>query len=130
MNWGEVHNDHLQVAAETGLPGYALFLLAIGIGSGIVAVDDARGRRVIAEATFARAFRWPLATAVFVICLAQFPLELAAPRLMMLTLGSALRNMGARTIGAAIENESSARRTSPQPGFCGAAIVAAGFAIN
>lgn len=89
MNWGEVHNDHLQVASETGLPGYALFLLAIGIGGGIVG----RRRRKPAgasspEGTFARAFRWPLATAVFVVCLAQFPLEIAAPRLMILTLAA------------------------------------------
>jgi len=29
MNFGETHNDHLQVAAETGLPGYALLAAAI-----------------------------------------------------------------------------------------------------
>ena len=88
MNWGEVHNDHLQVAAETGLPGYALFLLAIGIGSGLVGRRRERDGASSPEATFARAFRWPLATAVFVICLAQFPLEIAAPRLVILTLGA------------------------------------------
>jgi O-antigen ligase len=83
MNWGEVHNDHLQVAAETGLPGYALFLGAIAICAG--------KRRTIAstaESAFARAMRWPLATLIFVLCLAQFPLELAAPRLMLLTIGA------------------------------------------
>ncbi len=83
MNWGEVHNDHLQVAAETGLPGYALFLGAIALCAG--------KRRTIAstaEAAFARALRWPLATLIFVLCLAQFPLELAAPRLMLLTIGA------------------------------------------
>lgn len=84
MNWGEVHNDHLQVAAETGLPGYALFLGAIAICAG-------RRRRPMAstpEAAFARAMRWPLAALIFVLCLAQFPLELAAPRLMLLTIGA------------------------------------------
>lgn len=89
MNWGEVHNDHLQVASETGLPGYALFLGAIGVGVGL-------GRRHRAPPTaprppaaaYARALRWPLAAGIFVICLAQFPLELAAPRLMLLTLGA------------------------------------------
>jgi O-antigen ligase len=86
MNWGEVHNDHLQVASEMGLPGYALFLAAIGVGAGI----GRRRRPPAAEprAAFARALRWPLATTVFVICLAQFPLELAAPRLMLLSLGA------------------------------------------
>jgi O-antigen ligase len=84
MNWGEVHNDHLQVAAETGLPGYALFLAAIG-----VCASRRRGGNVTTpEAAFARALRWPLATVIFMICLGQFPMELAAPRLMLLTLGA------------------------------------------
>ena len=87
MNWGEAHNDHLQTAAETGLPGYALFLAAIGTGTGIV---GARKKAIAPtpEAAFALALRWPLATAVLIICLAQFPLELAAPRLVILTLGA------------------------------------------
>ncbi len=72
QNWGEVHNDHLQVAAETGLPGYALFLAAIALCA---------GRRK-------SALRWPLATVTFVLTLAQFPLEIAAPRLALLTLGA------------------------------------------
>jgi O-antigen ligase len=84
-NWSAVHNDHLQVAAETGLPGYALFLGGIAIGAGW------RRRRTAPpriEASFARAMRWPLAALIFVLCLAQFPLELAAPRLMLLSLGA------------------------------------------
>ena len=72
MNWGEVHNDHLQVAAETGLPGYALFLAAIALCAG----------------PKKNALRWPLAAAIFVLTLAQFPLELAAPRLVLLTLAA------------------------------------------
>jgi O-antigen ligase len=72
MNWGEVHNDHLQVAAETGLPGYALFLAAIALCAG-------RKPHLL---------RWPLAAAIAVLTLAQFPLELAAPRLVLLTLGA------------------------------------------
>jgi O-antigen ligase len=84
MNWGEVHNDHLQVAAETGLPGYVLFLAAIAVGAGW------RRSAIVAtpEAAFARALRWPLATVIFMISLGQFPMELAAPRLMLLTLGA------------------------------------------
>jgi len=84
MNWGEVHNDHLQVASETGVPGYLLFLAAIALCAG----GRRRSGTTTAEATFARALRWPLATLIFVICLAQFPLELAAPRLMFLSLGA------------------------------------------
>jgi O-antigen ligase len=84
MNWGEVHNDHLQVAAETGLPGYALFLAAICICAGRRRRDQATTN----EMAFASALRWPLATVIFTICLGQFPMELAAPRLMLLTLGA------------------------------------------
>lgn len=85
-NWSAAHNDHLQVAAETGLPGWALFLAALGTG----AAWRPRGAAApgALEASFARALRWPLAVLVFVLCLAQFPLELAAPRLMLITLGA------------------------------------------
>jgi len=82
MNWDTVHNDHLQVAAEAGTVGYLLFLTSLGL----------LARRVPAEpaprAGFARALRWPLVTAIFVVSLGQFPFELAAPRLMFLTLGA------------------------------------------
>ncbi|HEU4888289.1 MAG TPA: O-antigen ligase family protein [Thermoanaerobaculia bacterium] len=82
MNWGSVHNDHLQVAAEAGVVGYVLFLASLGL----------LARRPSAEpaprAAFARTLRWPLVTAIFLVCLAQFPLELAAPRLMFLTFGA------------------------------------------
>jgi len=84
MNWGEVHNDHLQVAAESGLPGYAICLAAIAVLAG----KRRRGIATTQEAAFARAFRWPLATVIFMISLGQFPMELAAARLMLLTLGA------------------------------------------
>lgn len=85
-NWGAVHNDHLQVAAESGLPGYALFLAAVVVGAGPWrrAAPQPRGL----ESSFARTLRWPFAALVFVLCLAQFPIELAAPRLILLTLGA------------------------------------------
>ena len=83
-HYSEVHDDHLQVASESGLPGYALFLAAIAIAAG----TRRRAAAATAEAAFARALRWPLAAAFFVVCLAQFPLELAAPRLMYLSLGA------------------------------------------
>jgi O-antigen ligase len=86
QNWAEVHNDHLQVASETGVPGYVLFLGAIGVAAGIGARRRAAGASP--QAAFARAMRWPLAVSTFVICLAQFPLELAAPRLMLLSLAA------------------------------------------
>ena len=84
---GQTHNDHLQVAAETGLPGYALMLAAMG--SGLMAAWRA-GRPTKAATPvrrFAHAFLPPFIAAIFVVMLAQFPLEIAAPRLMFLTFG-------------------------------------------
>jgi O-antigen ligase len=81
--WSAAHNDHLQVAAETGLPGYALFLATIG-----VFVWRRAPAATTIEAAFARAMRWPLAVLLLVLCIGQFPLELAAPRLMLITLGA------------------------------------------
>ena len=51
---------------------YALFLAAIAVCAG-------RRRHTL---------RWPLAAVLFVLTLAQFPLELAAPRLMLITLAA------------------------------------------
>jgi O-antigen ligase len=88
MNFGETHNDHLQVAAETGLPGYALLFAAIAY----LAISARRRRDDptprTPEQTVGHAIRAPLAATFFVIALAQFPLQLAAPRLMFLTLGA------------------------------------------
>lgn len=83
MNWGTVHNDHLQIAAEAGVIGSLLFLVSLGV----LARRSSEGERT-PRALFARTLRWPLVTAIFIVCLAQFPLELAAPRLMFLTLGA------------------------------------------
>lgn len=88
MNFGETHNDHLQVAAETGLPGYVLLFAAVAY----LAIPARRRRDDAAprtrEQTVGHAIRAPLAATFFVIAMAQFPLQLAAPRLMFLTLGA------------------------------------------
>jgi O-antigen ligase len=88
MNFGETHNDHLQVAAETGLPGYALLAGAIVL----LAIPTRRRRDSVvprtAEQAVGHAIRAPLAATFFVVALAQFPLQIAAPRLMFLTLGA------------------------------------------
>ena len=75
-NFAEVHNDHLQVASQTGIIGYALFLLT---GLYLIRttrriprdVDDVRAR-------YAATLGIPLTVAFFVLALAQFPLELAS----------------------------------------------------
>src|SRR4051794_3468895 len=89
MNFGETHNDHLQVAAETGLPGYALLFASIAY----LAIPARRRRDIAAdertqEQSVGHAIRAPLAATFFVIAIAQFPLQLATPRLMFLTLGA------------------------------------------
>ena len=88
QNWGEVHDDHLQVMCETGLPGYAIYLAAV-----VAFIVPALRRRTVdaslpARKRFARTLRVPLATTFFVICIAQFPLEVAASRVMFLTLAA------------------------------------------
>ena len=75
-NYSEVHNDHLQVLAETGVPGYAIFIATI------VALATLSRRRPSAVADdrskFTRLLALPLAVEFFVLALAQFPLEITA----------------------------------------------------
>jgi O-antigen ligase len=74
-NYGETHNDHLQILAEAGLPAYLIFLAALAS-----LVMRARAASRSTEARFAIAFGLPLAVSFFVLALAQFPLQIAAPR--------------------------------------------------
>jgi putative inorganic carbon (HCO3(-)) transporter len=73
-NFGEVHNDHLQLLAEAGLPGYALFVAALAL----LASLSFRRRRDVEEErhAYVRLFSLPAAFAFAVITLAQFPLYL------------------------------------------------------
>ena len=74
-NFGEAHNDHLQVLAETGIPGYVLLLLFAGSIAMLTlrrpALDDDRAR-------FAGAFAFPAVAAFLAVALGQFPMELTA----------------------------------------------------
>ena len=88
MNFGETHNDHLQVAAETGLPGYVLFAAGIALLAIPARRRGDRNAPRTAEQIVGHAIRTPLAATFFVIAIAQFPLQLATPRLMFLTLGA------------------------------------------
>ncbi len=72
INFGEVHNDHLQVLAEGGVIGYLAFL-AVLIALGSISL---RGER----ANFARRLALPLAVFWVVLSLAQFPLETTVVR--------------------------------------------------
>ena len=74
--FAQVHNDHLQVLAETGLPGSLLFLGALVLLSAISfrapATPDERVR-------FARLLAFPAALTFAVLALAQFPMQLTSP---------------------------------------------------
>jgi O-antigen ligase len=75
VNFGETHNDHLQLLAETGLPGYVLFLLGLGqlaaLSFGSTPPPNERAR-------YSRLFGLPAAVGFAVAGLAQFPMSLIA----------------------------------------------------
>ncbi len=73
-NFAEAHNDHLQLLAEAGLPGLALFAIALGW----VALQSLRSRGSGEEGAFVRLFALPAAVGFAVAALAQFPLHLTA----------------------------------------------------
>jgi O-antigen ligase len=82
VNYAEVHNDHLQVTAETGLPGYALFLAALVLLASATWRAPAPPPESGADGgrpAFVRLLALPLAISLFILALAQFPLELVAP---------------------------------------------------
>jgi O-antigen ligase len=78
LNFGEAHNDHLQVLAETGLPGFAIFLFA---NLAVAAVSLKSAPHDDARARFARTIALPAVVGLFITAIAQFPIELAAPRI-------------------------------------------------
>jgi O-antigen ligase len=86
--FAQVHNDHLQVLAETGLPGYVLFIGGLALlasitfrSAGAAASSDPRAR-------FARLFAFPAALTFAVLALAQFPMQLTSPMVASLYLAA------------------------------------------
>lgn len=83
-NFGEVHNDHLQILAETGLVGYLIFA---GAGLYIASFSFRRvadNERDSDRALIARHLAFPLVCGFAVLAIGQFPIQLAAPRLTFL----------------------------------------------
>ena len=76
MNYGEVHNDHLQSLAEGGAIGYTAFLGLIAVLGSISFTRDASDPRF----RFARQLALPLAIFCAVFSVAQFPMETAVVR--------------------------------------------------
>lgn len=79
VNFGEVHDDHLQLLAETGAPGYAIFLAILGT---LGAISFRRSADSPAQ-RFAMLLALPLAVLWFVLSLAQFPIETTAIRMLI-----------------------------------------------
>jgi O-antigen ligase len=86
VNFGEVHNDHLQLLAEGGIPAYLLFLAAMA--TLILIARRARGDGEDLRWRFVRTLAIPLAGAIFVLCLAQFPLQVAVTRHLIITMAA------------------------------------------
>jgi O-antigen ligase len=74
-NFGQTHNDHLQLLAETGLPGYAIFLTALVL---LARLSFRRGPAETARERFVRGFALPGAVAFFVLALGFFPMYVTA----------------------------------------------------
>ncbi|MEA2464014.1 MAG: O-Antigen ligase [Acidobacteriota bacterium] len=86
VNFGEVHNDHLQVLAETGAPGLAL----LTAGFVVIALRSRRKRGGGSpSAEVARLLAAPLAALVAIAMLAQFPMQIAASAYTYALLGAA-----------------------------------------
>jgi O-antigen ligase len=87
-SFSEVHNDHLEVLAETGVPGYLIFLGCLGwLGS--LSLRRRSPEPMELEQEFARVLSLPLATGFAVLTLAQFPLQMPAAALSYLFLAAA-----------------------------------------
>jgi O-antigen ligase len=85
--FGDAHNDHVQLLAEAGLPGYLLF--AAFLAALWLAVRRAGfsppGAREDVRQRIARTLVVPLGGAFLVLALAQFPLHLAVTRHLLVT---------------------------------------------
>jgi len=85
VNFAETHNDHLQLLAETGLPGYALFIAGCVV---LVRVSKRSDGERDERTRLANDLALPLVIALFVLALAFFPLQIAATRHLFLTMAA------------------------------------------
>lgn len=92
VNFGETHNDHLQVLAETGAIGYAILVAAMII----LAKISFRARGDDETTNFAADAALPVVTSFAVVTLAQFPMQTEATMVTYATIAGLLRGWAAR----------------------------------
>lgn len=95
LNFGEVHNDHLEVAAETGFIGYLLFVAALVLVARCSLVNPAEDES--RREHFVRLFALPFAAGFALLALAQFPLQIAATSLAAIFCAATCIRWSART---------------------------------
>ncbi len=86
VNYGEVHNDHLQALAEGGMIGYGAFMaliVALGAVSFKIPVNPVDSRQ-----RFARHLALPLAVFLLLFSFAQFPMETTVVRALLVHLAA------------------------------------------
>ncbi|MDQ3281937.1 MAG: O-antigen ligase family protein [Acidobacteriota bacterium] len=86
-NFGDAHNDHLQFLAEVGLPGYVA-IVAIGLLLALGVLRRPREAASTPRHRVARALVIPLLGGVAVLCLAQFPFQIAVTRHLIVTMAA------------------------------------------
>jgi O-antigen ligase len=75
VNFGEVHNDHLQLLAEVGIPGY---LMLLGVFASVARISFSKPIAGDEPGRVARLLALPLTVALFFTMLGNFPLQRAA----------------------------------------------------
>jgi O-antigen ligase len=81
-NFAETHNDHLQMLAETGLPGYALFVAAITA----IIMHTRRSPAGDVRGAAMKGIVPPLAATFLMLALGQFPLHVPITRHLLMTM--------------------------------------------
>lgn len=94
QNFAEVHCDHLQILAEEGLPGYALFVSALVMLASVTFRRQSKRISSSPRRDFARLLSLPFAVSLFISALAAFPLELVAPTQLLLHMTAAVVRWG------------------------------------
>jgi O-antigen ligase len=98
QNFGEVHNDHLQILAEEGLLGYATFGAAMTV---FVYRGMRRGTRDLdLRRPYAALISLPLAVALVILAVGSFPLELSAVITRFILIGACVMRWSSETAHA------------------------------